>query len=110
MKNLRHGVWPDVDMRFKDKPQDMHDASRLLFNTSLLACSNELFSRGISRAIEADGFYKQLEEERLRQYRELHGEDEPPEPKLGGKLERKGGLVLHEEDNKRAEMSAATCI
>merc|ERR1719506_2140904 len=60
-----HGVWPDVDLRFKNSPRDTHDASRLLFNTSVLMCSNELFSRGIERAFEADHYYREASAEHM---------------------------------------------
>jgi hypothetical protein len=63
-----HGIWPDVDLRFKNSPRDTHDASRLLFNTSVLMCSNELFSRGIQRAFDADQYYKKATADQIAKH------------------------------------------
>jgi hypothetical protein len=53
-----HGVFPDIDSRYKETGKEDHDASRLLFNTSVLMCSNGLFNRGIVRAELAHEAYK----------------------------------------------------
>jgi hypothetical protein len=71
-----HGVYPDADLRFKNSPRDTHDESRLLFNTSVLMCSNELFSRGIARAYEADGYMKAAQAERAARARAALSQEE----------------------------------